>query len=55
MSLEFDQGPVKSHFENHVLTLTLANPPANALSIAVLQALKTAFDRSEERRVGKEC
>ena len=46
MSLELDHGLVKSHFENHVLTLILANPPANALSIAVLEALKTAFDEA---------
>ena len=44
MSAEIVESPVKSKFEAGVLTLTLANPPANALSIAVLQALKLAFD-----------
>ena len=38
------QNVVQSLFEAGVLTLTLANPPANALSIAVLEALKTVFD-----------
>lgn len=35
---------VQSSFEAGVLTLTLANPPANALSLTVLEALKIALD-----------
>jgi enoyl-CoA hydratase/carnithine racemase len=46
MSAHLTDTPVKSRFEGGVLTLTLANPPANALSIAVLRALKSALDRS---------
>jgi enoyl-CoA hydratase/carnithine racemase len=40
------QGPVKWHCDGGILTLTLSNPPANALSIAVLEALKTALDKA---------
>lgn len=39
---------VESHLEGGVLTLTLANPPANALSIAMMEALKGALDRARE-------
>ena len=38
------QSVVLSGFEAGVLTLILANPPANALSIAVLEALRSALD-----------
>ncbi len=46
MNIVVGISPVKSEFEAGVLTLTLDNPPANALSIAVLEALKTAFDNA---------
>jgi enoyl-CoA hydratase/carnithine racemase len=46
MVSETKQGVVQSQFEGGVLTLTLANPPANALSIAVLNALKAALDKA---------
>jgi enoyl-CoA hydratase/carnithine racemase len=36
--------PVLHNVDGGVLTLTLANPPANALSIAVLETLKAALD-----------
>ena len=44
MLAEVKQSVVQSRIEGSVLTLTLANPPANALSIAVLDALKSALN-----------
>jgi len=47
-------GPVDSRIQDGILTLTLQNPPANALSIAMMEALKGALDRArgdEEVRV----
>ena len=37
-------GPVRSETEDGILRLTLANPPANALSLAVIAALRQAID-----------
>ena len=39
---------VESRLDGGVLTLTLQNPPANALSVAMMGALKGAFDRARE-------
>ncbi|MGL4404469.1 MAG: enoyl-CoA hydratase [Notoacmeibacter sp.] len=46
MWIEVLDGPVKSKFESGVLTLVLDNPPANALSIAVLKALNVALENA---------
>lgn len=40
------QSPVTSRYDGGILTLTLSNPPANALSISVLEVLKTALDQA---------
>ena len=42
------EGPVQSSFDKGILRLTLANPPANALSIAVMAALKAELDRARD-------
>lgn len=42
--------PVRSQLEGGVLTLTLANPPANALSIAVLEALNTELEAAANEK-----
>lgn len=41
------EGPVLSTLDNGILRLTLANPPANALSIAVMETLTAEFDRAK--------
>lgn len=41
---EATEAPVLSQTKDGICRLTLANPPANALSIAVLEALQSAFD-----------
>lgn len=41
-------GLVKSEKLGHVLRLEMNNPPANALSVAMMQALKDALDASRE-------
>ncbi|MER8706104.1 enoyl-CoA hydratase [Mesorhizobium sp. M1088] len=41
------EGPVVSRLDNGVLRLTLANPPANALSLAVMAALTAELDRAK--------
>jgi enoyl-CoA hydratase/carnithine racemase len=41
---------VGSRLEAGILTLTLQNPPANALSIAMMEALKGALDRARDDR-----
>lgn len=43
-----DDGPLGSRLADGVLTLTLANPPANALSMAMLAALQAALDRARD-------
>ncbi|MGE3308154.1 MAG: enoyl-CoA hydratase [Rhizobiaceae bacterium] len=40
------QGPVMATLDDGVLWLTLANPPANALSIATMTALQSVIDRA---------
>jgi enoyl-CoA hydratase/carnithine racemase len=42
------EGPVTSLLKDGVLRLTLANPPANALSIATMAALQAEFDRARD-------
>ncbi|MBA3446152.1 MAG: enoyl-CoA hydratase [Pseudaminobacter sp.] len=42
------EGPVFSALENGVLRITLAHPPANALSIAAMASLQAEFDRSRD-------
>ncbi|MHA6685316.1 enoyl-CoA hydratase [Mesorhizobium sp. A556] len=42
------EGPVLASLDNGILRLTLANPPANALSIAVMEALIEEFERAKE-------
>lgn len=41
-------GPIVSTLENGILRLTLANPPANALSLATMAALQGEFDRTRD-------
>jgi enoyl-CoA hydratase/carnithine racemase len=43
-------GPLVSRLENGVLRLTLANPPANALSVAMLARLQEAIDAAGTNR-----
>lgn len=40
------EGPVIAEQTGHVLRLILSNPPANALSMATMQALQTELDRA---------
>ena len=40
--------PVGARLENGVLRVTLANPPANALSLAVIAALQAELDRARD-------
>ncbi|MDN2582852.1 enoyl-CoA hydratase [Aquibium sp. ELW1220] len=42
------EGPVHASLSGGILTLTLANPPANALSIATMEALQAALDRARD-------
>ncbi|RWO54641.1 enoyl-CoA hydratase [Mesorhizobium sp.] len=44
------EGPVVTRLDKGVLRLTLANPPANALSLAVMAALTAELDRSRSDR-----
>ncbi|WP_028783394.1 enoyl-CoA hydratase [Thalassobacillus devorans] len=41
-------GNITYHVENHVATLTLQSPPANALSTSLLEALSDRLDEVEE-------
>ena len=41
------EGPVVAQLDKGVLRLTLANPPANALSLAVMAALTAELDRAK--------
>ena len=43
-------GPVHASLSGGVLTLTLANPPANALSISTMEALQAALDGARDDR-----
>ena len=46
-------GPVGSRLENGVLRLTLANPPANALSLETVAALQAQLDAArDDKAVG---
>lgn len=46
------EGPISRSLDHGVLRLTLANPPANALSISVMRDLQQALDDAgEDRRV----
>lgn len=42
------EGPVHAGLSGGILTLTLANPPANALSIATMEALQAQLDRARD-------
>ncbi|MBZ9705501.1 enoyl-CoA hydratase [Mesorhizobium sp. ESP7-2] len=42
-----DEGPVTTRLDKGVLRLTLTNPPANALSLAVMAALTAELDRAK--------
>ncbi len=42
------EGPVIAHLEGGILRLTLANPPANALSLALIAALQAEIDRASD-------
>jgi enoyl-CoA hydratase/carnithine racemase len=42
------EGPLEAVLESGVLVLTLANPPANALSLAMMAALQEALDRARD-------
>lgn len=42
------EGPVFSALENSILRITLAHPPANALSIAAMASLQGEFDRARD-------
>jgi len=51
---EEPRGPVSREVSGHVLRLTLSNPPANVLSIALMEALTAELDavaQSEDIRV----
>ncbi len=45
-----DSGPLTIAVDGPVLRLTLANPPANALSIAMLEAMQAALDEAKDRK-----
>ncbi len=42
------EGPVSSVLENGILHVTLARPPANALSIAAMESLQAELDRARD-------
>ena len=42
---------IKTKVEDHVATLTLASPPVNALSPAVLKEISTALDSFQQQKV----
>lgn len=46
-------GPVHEELSGGVLTLTLSNPPANALSLAAMEALQAALDRAGDDRAAR--
>jgi enoyl-CoA hydratase/carnithine racemase len=48
MKRSAQEGPVWSAMEGAILRLTLANPPANALSIATMDALQAELDRARD-------
>ena len=44
------EGPIVARLDKGVLRLRLANPPANALSLAVMEALTAELDRARDDR-----
>ncbi|OQM73478.1 enoyl-CoA hydratase [Manganibacter manganicus] len=48
MKREEQEGPVLVEEADGILRLTLANPPANALSLATMAALKVELDRARD-------
>ena len=44
------EGPVVASREGAILTLTLSNPPANALSLETMQALQVELDAAAEEK-----
>ncbi|GEO84644.1 MULTISPECIES: enoyl-CoA hydratase [Alphaproteobacteria] len=46
--VSLNRGPMLSSLDHGVLRLTLANPPANALSIALMEALVAKLAKAEE-------
>lgn len=48
MKRSVEEGPVHASQSGGILTLTLANPPANALSIATMEALQAALDHARD-------
>jgi enoyl-CoA hydratase/carnithine racemase len=44
------QGPILSEQNRGILVLTLANPPANALSMMAMEALQAELDRARDDR-----
>ncbi len=48
MKRSMEEGPVHASQSGGILTLTLANPPANALSIATMEALQAALDQARD-------
>lgn len=48
MKRQEPEGQVLAERDNGVLRLTLTNPPANALSLAVMAALKAELDRARD-------
>jgi enoyl-CoA hydratase/carnithine racemase len=46
--VEIGEGPVRIETRDGIRRITLANPPANALSIAVMEALQAALDAAGE-------
>jgi len=45
-----EQGPVLTSLERGILRLTLASPPANALSLAVMGALQAELDAARDNK-----
>ena len=47
---EVHEGPVTSSFADGILRITLANPPANALSLATMAAMQDELARARDDR-----
>ena len=45
---EQQDGPVRAAFADGILRLTLSNPPANALSLATIAAMRSELDAARE-------
>ncbi|MDI6027642.1 enoyl-CoA hydratase [Corticibacterium sp. UT-5YL-CI-8] len=48
VSGEAEAGPILRCLENGILRITMADPPANALSLAMMEALQSAFDAARD-------